>query len=69
MECADPEGGRGPDHPWKNHKAIGFLAILVRSLKISTKLPSQHLIPGHHWPACKTALKWRFAGGSIMARF
>ena len=34
-----------------------------------TKLPSQQSMVGHHRPASETPLKWRFAGGSMVARF
>ena len=33
-----------------------------------TKLPSQHSMSGHHRHASETPFKWRFAGGSMMAR-
>ena len=69
---ADPEGGGkgGPDPlpPEKSQKIQGFLAILIPDLLKITKLPSQHLMLGHHRPASETPFKWRFAGGPIMAR-
>ena len=34
-----------------------------------TKLPSQQSVVGHHRPARETPFKWRFAGGSMVARF
>ena len=34
-----------------------------------TKLPSQHLMLGHHRHASETPFKWRSAGGPMMARF
>ena len=71
LSSADPEGGGSGDPdppPLKIHKNIGFLSnIGLDPLKI-TKLPSQHLMLGHHWHASETPLKWRFAGGSMMAR-
>ena len=35
------------------------------------KLPSQHLMLGHHrpTPVSETPFKWRFTGGPMMARF
>ena len=49
--CMDPEGERGLDPPLENHKAIGFLSTTgLHPLEI-TKLPSQHSMLGHHWPA------------------
>ena len=60
--------GRGTGSPWKITKILAILAILVRiPLKI-TKLPSQHLMLGHHRHASETPFKWRFAGGPMMAR-
>ena len=56
-------------HPLKNHKAIGFLAILVQTPCKITKVQSQHSMLGHHRPASETPLKWRFAGGPMMSRF
>ena len=72
--CADPEGGdkgSGPSPPLKNHKNIGFLSNTGPDpLKIK-KLPSYHLILGHHRPisVSETPFKWRFAGRPMMARF
>ena len=68
-------GGQGfrtppPPPPLENYKNIGFLSIiLVRIPWKITKLPSQHSMLGHHWPASETPLKWRFAGRPMMARF
>ena len=61
------EGSRPP--PLKNHLNIGFLNNYTcpNPLKI-TKLQSQHSMLGHHRHASETPLKWRFAGGTMMAR-
>ena len=71
LSCADPEGGTGgpdPPPPRKITKNIGFLSNTdPEPLKI-TKLPSQHSRLGQHRPASETPLKWRFAGGPLMAR-
>ena len=70
LRCADPEEGTGgPDVPHlKNHKNKGFLSNTgLDPLKI-TKLQSQHSMLGHHRHASKTPFKWRFPGGSMMAR-
>ena len=62
MARADPEGDSGLD-PLKNHKNIGFSSNTgLDSLKI-TKLPSQHLIMGHHRHASETAFRWRTDDG------
>ena len=66
--CADPEGRQGVRIPLKNHKIYGFLAILVRIPCKTTELKSQHSVLRHHRPASETPFKWRFAGGSMMAR-
>ena len=61
--CGSRGGGdRGSGPPLENHKNIGFLAILTRSLKI-VKLPSQLSIL-----ASETPFKWCFAGGPKRAR-
>ena len=61
--------GEGVRTPMKIHKNIGFPSnIDPDPLKI-TKLPSQHSIVCHYRHACETPLKWRFAGGPIMAHF
>ena len=50
---------RGRTSPLKNHKNIGFPSnIGADPIKI-TKLPSQHLMLGHHRHASKTPFKWR----------
>ena len=58
----------GPDPPLENHKAIGFL-INTGVDPMENQLPWQHSMLGHHRPTSETPLKWRFAGGSMMARF
>ena len=63
-------GAGGPDTPTpEKSQKIGFLSNTdADPLKI-TKLPSQHSKSGHPRPTSETRFKWRFAGGSIMARF
>ena len=63
-------GYRGSGHPppLKNHKNIGFLSNSGLDPLKYTKLPSQHSLSGHHQHASETPFKWRFAGGSMMAR-
>ena len=56
--CVDLEGAQGPGPPLKNHKNIEFL---------SNTGPEPLLMLGHHWPASETPLKWRLAGGPMMA--
>ena len=71
LPCADPEGGQGvrtPPPPLENHKNIGFLGNAGPDLLKITKLLIQHSLLGHHRTASETPLKWRFAGGSMMAR-
>ena len=61
-------GSRGdypPPQPLKITKLLGDLTIMVRI----PRKPSQYSMLGHHRPASETPFKWRFAGGSIMARF
>ena len=66
--CADLEGDRGsgpppPPPPLKNHKNIGFLSTSVKSHSdepaINVGLSSSHQ---------RNAIKWRFAGGTMVAR-
>ena len=52
-------GNRGSKSPWKITKLKGSFEILVR----------QHSMFGYHPPAKETPLKWRFAGGPMMATF
>ena len=66
--CSHVQIQRGTGAPQKNHKNIGFLSNTgLDPLKI-TKLPNQHSMLGHHRHASETSIKWRFAGGSMMAR-
>ena len=61
-------GDRGSGTPLKNHRNIGFLCNTgLYPLKI-TKLPSQNSMVAHHRHASETPLKWRFAGGPMMAQ-
>ena len=64
-------GHADPPPPLNNHKNIGFLSNTGPDPQKITKLPSQHLMLGHHWPVLVsgTPFKWRFAGGPMMARF
>ena len=59
-------GTEGPDPPppLENYKNIRFRPDPLRI----TKLPIQHSMLGLHRPASKTPFKWRFAGGSMIAR-
>ena len=75
LHWVDPDGGGGtgcpdppPPPPWKI-TFFCFVAILVRIPWKITKLPSQHLMLGHHRPASETPFKWRFADGPTMARY
>ena len=67
--CADPEGGTGgPDpRPLKKSQNIGFLTNTGPDPCKTTKLPSQHSMFGHHWPASETPFKWHFTGGPMLA--
>ena len=63
-------GDRGSGAPLKNYKNISVLHVSntgLDPLKI-TKLPSQHAMLGHYRLASETPLKWRFAGGPMVAR-
>ena len=67
---ADPEGDRGSRFLLKNHKNKGFLSDTGPDrLKKNTKLPSQHSLLGHLWPASETPFKLRFAGGPMMPTY
>ena len=76
--CAGPGGGiGGPDPPEKSQKYRVFSDTCPDTKKF-TKLPSHHSMLGRHRHASETwrlgwraddALKWRFAGGPMMARF
>ena len=52
--CADPEGDRGSGPPLENYKNIGFLSNTGPDPLKITKLPIQHSMLGHHWPASET---------------
>ena len=54
--------------PLRNKRNIGFLNNTGPDPLKITKLPSQHSIFGHHRPASEMPFKWRFAGGSMVAR-
>ena len=57
------QGGQAVRTPLKNRKNIGFLCNTdPGSLK---KLPSEHLMLGHHWPTRETPFKLCFTGGRI----
>ena len=60
----------GNNFVWFNSlHALGFHSNTgPNPLKI-TKLPSQHSMLCHHWHARETPFKWRFAGGSMVARY
>ena len=60
-------GGAGVRTPLENHKNIGFFSNTDPDPLKITKQPSQHSMLGHHRYASKRPLKWRFAGGPIMA--
>ena len=61
--------GTGGTDPLKNHKNIEFRSNTgTDSLKI-TKLPKQHSMLGHHWPASKTHLNGVSLADPVMARF
>ena len=66
-----PRGGGGLGVrilPWKLTKIMVSLGILVWTPWKVTKLSIQHLVSGHHRIASETPFKWRFAGGSMVAR-
>ena len=58
---------RGPGHPLKNHKNIGFLNNSDPDPPKNYKA-TEHSMLGHHRHASETPFKWRFAGGPMMAR-
>ena len=67
---ADPErfGGTGVLTPLENYKNIGFLSNTYPDPLKITKLPIQHSMLGHHWPASETPFKWRLARGPLMEK-
>ena len=68
LVCADPGRGGGSGPPLKNLKNIEFFSKPGPDPPKITKLPSQHSMLGHHPQDYETPFKWRFAGGSMMAR-
>ena len=64
--------GPGPPPPETSQKfrvsKQYWSQIQIQDLLKITKLPSQHSILGHYRPASETPFKWRFAGGSMIAR-
>ena len=52
----------------EKHKAVNFRYELVWIPLKSTRLPNQHSMLGHHWPANETSFKWRFVDVAMMAR-
>ena len=73
IPSADPEGGTGgPDPPpppsLKNHTNKGFLSNTGPDPLKITKLSSQHSVLGLYQQASKMPFKWRFAGGTMIAR-
>ena len=52
----------------ENNQNIGFLNNAAPDPLKITKLPSQHLMLGHHRHASETPFKRRFAGGTMMAQ-
>ena len=71
--CADPEGGGtgGPDPPTplKNHKNIGFLSNTGQDSLKNHKATEPAFNVGPSSARQRNAIKWRFAGGLMMARF
>ena len=70
IACAVPEGGGvlGSVPPPPPEKTTTQEYRVSSDLLRITKLQSQHSMLGHHGPASDT-IQWRFAGGSLMARF
>ena len=64
--------GSGPPPPWKIAKMSGFLAILVqiplKPQSFQASIQCRAIIARHRH-ASETPFKWRFAGGSLMARW
>ena len=58
----------GPD-PLKNHKFIGFPSNTGQDPLKITKLPSQHSMVGHYWPASETPFQLRLLASRKIARF
>ena len=68
LNMGGSRGMTGDPDPLENHKKIsGVLAMLVRIHWTTTKL-SQYSNLGNYRHASETPVKWRFAGGSMMAR-
>ena len=66
--CGSRGGTGDPDSPLENYKNIGFLSSTGPDPLKITKLPIQYSILGYYRPVSETPLKWRFAGGPMMAR-
>ena len=69
--CGSRGGDRGSSSPppLKNYKFIGFPSNTGPDPLKITKLPSQHSMMDHYWPASETPFQWRFAGRPIIAGF
>ena len=73
--CMDPDGGRvsctppPTPPPPKNHKTIGFIAIVVRISRKITYIPSQHSMLGHHPLVSQMAFLWQADDGLILVVF
>ena len=69
LTCADPEGGKGVRTSPGNHKNIGSFSNTGPDPLENDKTTKPAFIVGLssvHW---RNAIKWRFAGGPMMARF
>ena len=68
LTWANPDGGTGGLDPLENHKNIRFLSNTgpdsLKNYKATT--PAFNVGPSSH--ARETPLKWRFAGGPMIAR-
>ena len=72
--CADPKvgGGKGPDHPPEISQSYRFLSNTGPDPLKNHKLPSQHSMLGHHWPAREphfNGVRWRFDDGPLLMVF
>ena len=61
-------GGQRVRTPLKNHKTIGFSSNTGTDPLKNHKVIKPALNVGHHWYDSETPFKWRFAGGSMLAR-
>ena len=68
--CANPEWGQGVRTPlYHKNTCIGFLSNTGPDPLKNHKATKPAFNMDHHLPTSETPFQWRFAAGSMMARF